>query len=414
VRRSIFPLFGIVALLSGPAPAPGDPPKFDLADGDRVVLIGGTLVERDQEYGYLETRLTSRYPGRSATFRNLGWSGDTVFGESRPMAKGRSGPQGGGFDHLKAHVEGLRPTVLVVGYGAVESFDGEPGLPTFLRGLDGVLALARPSRARVVILAPNRQEDLGPPLPDPARHNADLARYRDALRDAAGRLDAPFVDLFALLDDGAKAKPRHPLTDNGIHPNPYGYWRLAATVEDGLGLRPARWSVRVEGGKVEAEGTAASGVEKAADGIRFRLADATLPAPPSPDGDPARPGDARVVRAPGLPPGRHALKVDGRVVATADARDWASGVTIGRGPEFDQVEALRSAIVAKNLLYFHRWRPQNETYLFGFRKYEQGQNAREIPEFDPLVAAKEAEIARLRVPGQHTYELTRAEAEAGR
>ena len=36
-------------------------------------------------------------------------------------------------------------------------------------------------------------------------------------------------------------------------------------------------------------------------------------------------------------------------------------------------------------LYFYRWRPQNEIYLFGFRKHEQGNNAgSEIPLFDPL------------------------------
>jgi hypothetical protein len=76
-----------------------------------------------------------------------------------------------------------------------------------------------------------------------------------------------------------------------------------------------------------------------------------------------------------------------------------------RGPEFDQAEKLRRTIVAKNQLYFHRWRPQNVTYLFGFRKDEQGKNAREVPQFDPLVAAKETEIARLRAPVPHTYEL---------
>jgi hypothetical protein len=69
------------------------------------------------------------------------------------------------------------------------------------------------------------------------------------------------------------------------------------------------------------------------------------------------------------------------------------------------VERLRKAIVQKNLLYFHRWRPQNDTYLFGFRRHEQGQNAKEIPQFDPLVARVEADIARLRVPVPHTYEL---------
>ena len=63
-----------------------------------------------------------------------------------------------------------------------------------------------------------------------------------------------------------------------------------------------------------------------------------------------------------------------------------------------QSERLRQTIVAKNRLYFYRWRPENETYLFGFRKHEQGQNAREIPQFDPLIAEKEKEIAKLRVP----------------
>jgi hypothetical protein len=76
-----------------------------------------------------------------------------------------------------------------------------------------------------------------------------------------------------------------------------------------------------------------------------------------------------------------------------------------RGPEFDQVEQLREAILAKNLLYFHRWRPQNETYLTGFRKHEQGRNASEIPEFDPLVAKKEEEIVKLSSPRPHTYEI---------
>ena len=63
-------------------------------------------------------------------------------------------------------------------------------------------------------------------------------------------------------------------------------------------------------------------------------------------------------------------------------------------PEFEQAEKLRRAIVEKNREYFHRWRPQNETYLFGFRKHEQGKNAKEVAEFDPLVAKAEEEIAK--------------------
>ena len=92
-------------------------------------------------------------------------------------------------------------------------------------------------------------------------------------------------------------------------------------------------------------------------------------------------------------------------VARANADAWAKGVEFHAGPDFAQLETLRHAILAKNRLLFDRYRPQNQTYLFGFRKHEQGQNAAEIPMFDPLVAAKEAEIERLKVPTPHTYEL---------
>jgi hypothetical protein len=142
--------------------------------------------------------------------------------------------------------------------------------------------------------------------------------------------------------------------------------------------------------------------------LRFRVTDEVLPVPPPPAaGAPKRPAvqGERVLRVTGLPPGSYTLSIDGKPAAAADAAEWAKGVGLVRGPEFEQSERLRRAVVAKDRLYFHRWRPQNETYLFGFRKHEQGQNAREVPQFDPLVAQKEAEIAKLRVPVAHTYEL---------
>lgn len=60
------------------------------------------------------------------------------------------------------------------------------------------------------------------------------------------------------------------------------------------------------------------------------------------------------------------------------------------------VAALRQVILEKNRLWFHRSRPANMAYVFGFRKHEQGQNAVEIPQFDPLIEAEEKKIAALR------------------
>jgi lysophospholipase L1-like esterase len=390
--------------LAGPSDAAD---AFTLRDGGRVVLVGNTLIEREQRSGYWEAALTRRYPDRNVLFRNLGWSGDTVFGDARAGF----GTTADGFRHLKEHVLALKPTVILVGYGSNEAFEGPDGLPRFVQGLNTLLDAFAPAGARIVLLSPPRQEDLGRPLPDPAEHNKNLRFYRNALRDVAEKRGLGFVDLYDLLPDRGKARPPEPLTDNGIHLTPWGYWRSASALERGLGLADVR--CRIE---INADGTGATAQGGKLDKVtgpppRFRVTAAVLPAPPPPvEGAPRstrRPVQRRL-RVKGLAPGSYTLTVDGRAVATAPAAAWAAGVALERGPEFEQAERLRQAIVAKNLLYFHRWRPQNETYLFGFRKHEQGKNAREIPQFDPLVAETEAKIARLRVPQAHRYELAPA------
>jgi hypothetical protein len=58
--------------------------------------------------------------------------------------------------------------------------------------------------------------------------------------------------------------------------------------------------------------------------------------------------------------------------------------------------ALRAAILRKDDLFFHQFRPANSTYLFGFRKHEQGKNAVEMPQFTPLIEAVDKEIDALK------------------
>ena len=65
-------------------------------------------------------------------------------------------------------------------------------------------------------------------------------------------------------------------------------------------------------------------------------------------------------------------------------------------------QELLSTIARKDRLNFRRWRPTNITYLYGFRSHEQGRNAAEIPQFDPLIeeANKAIQVARLRILSQ--------------
>ena len=96
--------------------------------------------------------------------------------------------------------------------------------------------------------------------------------------------------------------------------------------------------------------------------------------------------------------------VNGVTLTAADYRATAPAVAQTLGFSLDAAAissaqsnaALTKLVLEKNRLFFHRWRPQNETYLFGFRKHEQGNNGVEIPQFDPLIAEKEKQIAALR------------------
>ena len=387
------------------------PPGFELKDGDRVIFVGDALIERDASHGYLETVLTARYPERQIYFRNLGWSGDTVYGHARAGF----GTPADGFKQLEGHILLLKPTVIIAGYGMTDSFDGEAGLPRFIEGLDRLLGVFARTRARVVLLSPipHEHSDLGRESTEIAdRHNKVLPLYRDAIRKAAEGRGHLYIDLSGLHGPA-------PITDNGIHLNELGYWELSRAIAAALKVREPVDDWRLE---IRRDGTVSSSppiddrkVRVSPGVVRFEATATALPSPPMPGraalAKESHP-DGRTLRVAGLAPGRYMLKIDGDAVATADASGWEGGKRIVAGPEFVQLESLRRAIIEKNLLYFYRWRPQNETYLFGFRKHEQGNNAREIPEFDPLVAEQERLIALLRVPVMHLYELVK-EGEAG-
>lgn len=403
---SLLPLFSSVLFLFFLA-RPLTAEEFKLSDGDHVVLIGSTLVEREQESGYWETALTTRFPKANVNFRNLGWSGDTVFCDARAMFD----PPAVGFQHLKEELARLKPTVIFVGFGMNESFEGEAGLPHFQKGLASLLDMLGSTKARIVVLTPPPKENLSARLPGPAKHNQNLELYRDALRLEAQKRGHFFVDFFSLLRVEAQTPSHQPLTDNGIHFTDFGYWRSTAILERSLCGKPEPWFIDMdEDGTIKkAVGVQLSTVQSKP--LRLQVKDTVLPTPVPPLPGPeaikqvANVGRQRLIRVAGLSPGKYSLRIDGREVASASAEEWGAGVQLTRGPEFDQVEKLRRAIIEKNRLFFHRWRPQNETYLYGFRKHEQGQNAREIPEFDPLIVQLEKKIARLRMPATHQYEL---------
>ena len=251
--------------------------------GDRVVLLGNTMLERAQRYGHLETAWCLAHPDLGLSFRNIAWSAETVEGESRAYF----GTPADGYKLRLNHLDLAKPTLLIVNYGANAAFEGEAGLERFIAGygnlLDDLAPRIRPTegpRTKHIVL-------LGvPPLErteflDPEPQNQRVAAYNQAIAKLAAERGLVFVDVAKALE-GA---PR-PLTDNGMHFTDEGYRQLALAL---------------------------AGID------------------------------------------------------TAPAAE------------------LREAVRAKNALFFHQYRPQNETYLRGFRKHEQGRNAAELAQFDPLL-----------------------------
>ena len=267
-------------------------------DNDTVVLLGNTVIERAQKYGHLETALTLAADQPNLKFRNLGWSGDTVFGHARSYF----GPPEEGFRRLTADLEELKPEVVLICYGAVAAFEGEDGLAEFLKGYEALLAMIQSTATprEIVIISPPPAESLPPPMPKLEAHQERLALYAKALGELAAKQQVGFADLFTTLGS-VKG-----LTENGLHLTDDGYRVIAPKFLEALGLPVP----------------------------------ATLKSP--------------------------------------------------------RAEDLREAIVAKNKLFFFRWRPANETYLRLFRKHEQGQNVKELPMFDPLIENAEQDIEALR------------------
>lgn len=394
---------------------------LQLQDGDRVAFVGSALLEREQVGGYLETMLTTAFPDKNVTFRNLAYSGDTVAGDARGLCTGWSTFESAdqGFNRLRKITAEVRPTVLIVNYGMNESFAGPAGVEGFVAGynrmLDMLTSAARgadgkgPTPRQVVLLSPNHHEDLGRPLPDPADHNRNLELYSKAISDLAAKRGYTFVDLYTITRDAGRAAP---LTSNGIHLTPFGYWRTAIALEEGLGLPNHRWNVSIDArsGKSEADGTALSNVKANASGLEMECADQLLPIPPAPENGPeaAIPEARRVLKVSGLAAGNYELKAGDEVVGHGSADQWAAGVNISAGPLEKQVEQLRSLVIQKNFDFFNYWRPENDSYILSFRKHEQGKLAVELPEFKPVAQAKEAEIARLRKPLPVKYVLQRA------
>lgn len=299
---------------------------------DRIVFVGNTLIERARLFGHLESAiLLSVSPDvKNLSFRNLGWSGDSVFADSRAYF----GVPADGRDRLSKNLTEFAPNVILFCYGKEVALSSEQGWTdetadgaatssgegleaskaTFLSGYQKLIDITKEATKaqlrEIVLISPPPFENLGEPLPDHKINNQNLGAVRDSIRELAAKNDLRFLDLFAAMGgDSYQAEIANPpLTEDGVNHNELGHEKVATEFVKALGYS-----------------------------TNF------------PD-------------------------------------------------EKNEIYAhFKKSIIEKNRLFFHRWRPANETYLFLFRKHEQGQNAKEIPMFDPLIEKQEQLIEDARI-----------------
>ena len=232
LRRALPIAASVLLTLAGRAAAQ---PRLDFQPHDRVILIGNTLAERQLLFNHFEASLLARFPALELTVRNLGWSGDTPSLQPRPL----------NFGDAAQHLAAQKADVILGFFGLNESFAGEAGVPAFEKDLEAWVALHWAARyngkaaPRIVLVSPIAHERVARLVHvDVEARNRELARYTEAMRTVATRVNVPFVDVFTPMRAAMAASPE-PLTINGIHLNEAGDRVFAGVLMTALGFEPA-------------------------------------------------------------------------------------------------------------------------------------------------------------------------------
>ena len=379
-----------------PAPVRNSLP-FTFQDGDHVCLVGATFIERAQLSEHLETALAGAAGQRRITFRNLGWSADTAFAESRGIFDAPAA----GYLRMVEHIRAEEPTVVFVCYGQNEALTAGMTPENFTRQLGQFLDELAASGIPCVLLSPHELFPTQPPIPSPARFNNRIRVYSEAAGSLAQSRQLAFIDLFSdfnnqmlsiqsLLQPTAQGDSATAafaaLSDNGMHLSESGYACASLILRQRLMGIPAQQAVvKVDAAarSVTAAGVELEKPEWSQDGKSLTVSVRQSQLSPIPIS--LQVSGARLVASPN---DTSAQPNPAAITLTAIAADGSSCIADSTAPW----EQLRQLIRTKNELYFHRWRPQNITYLFGFRKHEQGNNAADIARFDPFIQELESKI----------------------
>jgi lysophospholipase L1-like esterase len=307
------------------------------------------------------------------------------------------------YEHLMEDITKAAPTVVLLAYGGVEAQEGQPGVAHFKEGLNKLIDKIEALGSQTVLLS-----TIPVVSSDTAQHidsrNADLELYSKAISDVATQRGKRFIDIYTpVLNTSKKAD----IIENTVHLNETGYYYLADVLEKALGLPSDRETSMITISKPTPYSSNVKILTDSKDNnviARFVAADKYLPLP-FPQASSWVGNDANVVRIVGLKKGYYTLTASNEQVATASAKEWEKGVEIKQGPQFEQSARIREMIIRKNELHFFQYRPLNQTYIVGFRRYEQGRHVKGLEEQNILIKWLEGQIILNSEPKEVVYEL---------
>lgn len=218
----------IPLLLAGALPARAQ--SLELKKGDHIAVVGNTLADRQQHFGWLESLILKSNPDLELIVRNLGFAADELTVQPRSMD----------VPPLTEWLTREKTDVILAYYGFNESFKGEAGLEKFKGDLTNFIKAQLAANysgkgaPRLVILSPIAQENMNDPnFPDGAANNKNIALYAAAMAEVAKANGVGYVDLFA-ASQSLYGKSSTTLTHNGLHMTDEGDKLLAPLQYKGL------------------------------------------------------------------------------------------------------------------------------------------------------------------------------------
>ena len=237
------------------ATVPGEQAVAPPRKGERIVLLGNGLAERDVYYSRIETELHLRYPAPQLFFRNLGHVGDTPGFRPHPARVSPwafPGAERFHPDKQVHHGKGFYPTpdqwlthlqadTIVAFFGYNESFDGPSRVANYEAELDAWVqhslskAYNGKTAPRIVLVSPIAYEDQSAKrdLPNGHAENASLALYATATENVARKHRLTFIDLFTPTK-AIYAKGGAAFTTGGFIPTDEGYKTIAELLLTGM------------------------------------------------------------------------------------------------------------------------------------------------------------------------------------